>query len=76
LNKREKIAIWRAKGLSLREVARRLGRAPGTISGHQKEKIVDNKVVRFLKEKPLISVRALVVAFIPMFFCSLKAKNF
>src|SRR5215213_662414 len=29
---REEIALWRAQGLGVREVARRLGRAPSTIS--------------------------------------------
>ena len=31
LHERENIAVWRAEGLPLREVARRLGRDPGTI---------------------------------------------
>lgn len=29
---REDIAIWRAQGISVREIARRLGRSPGTVS--------------------------------------------
>jgi IS30 family transposase len=32
LVEREEIALWRAQGLGVREVARRLGRAPSTIS--------------------------------------------
>jgi IS30 family transposase len=31
-SEREDIAIWRAQGLGVREIARRLGRSPSTIS--------------------------------------------
>lgn len=48
LNEREKIAIWRGKGLSLREIARRLGRDPGTISRELKRNAPPIRPGRYL----------------------------
>lgn len=48
LNEREKIAVWRAEGLPLREVARRLGRDPGTISRELKRNAPPLRPGRYL----------------------------